>query len=67
MTVQTKIVVAECGYASTPMHPLGPWLLRRAKGIMRSGGIPWRLCQIHSEKEVDTILGLFTILASLWA
>ena len=51
MTVQTKIVVAECGYASTPMHPLGPWLLRRAKGIMRSGGIPWRLAKFSVKRR----------------
>ena len=64
MMVQTKNRSSRVWYASTPMHPVWTVVFKEHKENYAVGQIPWRLCQIYSEKEVDTILGLFTILAS---
>ena len=60
-----KIVVAECGYASTPMHPAWATAFKESNENFVVGQHTMAVSQIFRKKEVDTILGLFTMLASL--
>lgn len=67
MTVQTRNRSSRVWFASTPMHPTWTVAFKESKGNYAVGWYTMAVSQIQSVKEVDTIFGTFTILASLWA
>lgn len=50
--VYKQIVAAKYGYASIPMHPAWTMAFKESNENFVVEQIPWRLCQIQSEKEV---------------
>lgn len=57
-----RIVAAKYGLHPYSMHPVWIVVFKEHEENYAVGQIPWRLSQIHSEKEVDTILGTYYLL-----